>query len=57
MSTDAIEDMRAEIIEALGYMCAEAKREQCIVGTLAWPSRWDSIHHHINGLLDDLVGL
>lgn len=45
------ESTRAELIEALGIICHEAKRSQTIIGTEDHPSPWDNLHNFIDDLL------
>lgn len=47
---------REDIMEALEILGREAHREQHVVGTEAYPSRWDSLHAFIDQLLDELAG-
>jgi len=42
-----------ELAEALGHLCAFAKRQQCIIGTPEHPSAWDLAHLKLDGPLDD----
>lgn len=47
---------REELVEALEIVNREAHREQHIVGTEAYPTRWDRLHTFIDSLLDELAG-
>lgn len=44
---------RPELAETLGYVNRRAKRCQCIVGSGANPTPWDSAHALIDALLAD----
>lgn len=47
---------REDIIEALEILGREAHREQHVIGTEDYPSRWDRLHEFIDSLLDELTG-
>lgn len=53
---DSLEPTREDLVEALHHICHEAKREQTIIGTEAYPPSWDRLHETLDGLLADLVG-
>jgi hypothetical protein len=42
---------RAELIEALRHLNAEAKRMQQVVGTVKLPTRWDRAHAVMDRML------
>ena len=48
---------REDLVEAIGHVNHEAKRQMCIVGTEAHPTPWDRMHRLVNEYLDELVGL
>ncbi|GGO86652.1 hypothetical protein GCM10011584_09480 [Nocardioides phosphati] len=41
--------IEAELIETAHY----AARQQRVIGTSAYPSKWDDAHHLLDDLLDD----
>ncbi|GAB2970210.1 hypothetical protein [Nocardioides montaniterrae] len=47
------ETTRAELIEALGNLCAYAKRQPHVLGVSS-PSRWDLAHRRIDAVLDEM---
>lgn len=47
---------RDELITALHHACVTAKRQPCVIGTEAHPSRWDRAHKYLDSILDELVG-
>lgn len=53
---DDMPPSRAELREALHHACAAAKKQPYVLGTVAYPSRWDNAHAHIDRLLDELYG-
>lgn len=44
----------AELAECLAHLNAHAKRAQCIVGTLDYPSEWDLRSARSDAVLEDL---
>lgn len=41
-----------DVTEALGYLNADAKECQQVVGNDTWESPWDKVHGRINDMLD-----
>lgn len=41
-----------ELAEYIGHLCANAKRQQCIVGSDQHPTAWDRAHRQMDGPLD-----
>lgn len=44
---------RADIAEAMTNLCARARREMPVVGTVDLPTPWDKRHEALDALLTD----